>query len=365
MNGMINMKSHLASRMGYLIQRLLWLLPTLFLILCVNFAIVQAAPGGPVDQAVSRAKLLMAHQGQEVIAPDTGSVDAQMTLSPELMAQIRQQYGFDQPWYVRFGHMLWQYAHFDLGQSFFRGQSVTHLIIDKLPVTISLGLWSMLLVYLISIPLGIRKAEVHGSRFDRATGLILAVTYAIPVFVLAVLLVMLFAGGVYWHWFPLQGMVSNDFASFSVMGKLRDYIWHMSLPWLVMILSSLAWHTYLVKFAVLDESHKPYVTTARAKGLSEQQVLYGHVLRNALLVLIVGLPDALLGMFLLGNFLIEIIFNLDGLGLLGYDALMQRDYPVIFGILLVYSLVRLVLRLISDLLYLWIDPRMSYAGGGH
>ena len=229
-----------------------------------------------------------------------------------------------------------------------------------MPVTISLGLWSTLLIYLISIPLGIRKARQHGTVFDRTTSLLLAVGYAVPVFVFAVLLIVFFAGGSYFQWFPLQGLVSENFASLSLIGKITDYFWHMALPLLTMLLGGFASLTYLTKYSFIEEMHKPYVVSARAKGLSENRVLYGHVFRNAMLVVIAGLPEALVGIFLMGNVFIEIIFNLDGLGLLGFEAIQQRDYPVIFGTLFIFTLVGLLLRLVGDVLYQIIDPRISF-----
>ncbi|MGE8648749.1 MAG: ABC transporter permease subunit [Acinetobacter sp.] len=342
----------------YIVKRLLLMIPTLLMVLLINFVVIQLAPGGPVEQAIYQA------QHANNLAIGGLQYQGQQGLTPEMLEQIKIQYGFDQPVHLRFWEMLKSYAQFDLGQSFFKGQAVTELIWEKLPVSLSLGFWSTLLIYLVSIPLGIQKAKKHGSLFDQTTSLLLAVGYAIPAFIFAILLIVFFAGGSYLQWFPLQGLSSENFAELSIFGKIRDYFWHMALPLLAMVLGGFARLTYLVKFSFMEELSKQYVLAARAKGLQDRAVLYRHVLRNAVLVLIAGLPEALLGILFVGNLFIEIIFNLDGLGMLGFEAILQRDYPVIFGTLFIFTLLGLVLRLISDVLYRVIDPRIHFDSRG-
>lgn len=336
----------------YILQRLLLILPTLFLILVINFVVIQLAPGGPVEQAMYQAHL----QSQN----NAWQYQGQQGLSPELLAQLNQQYGFDQPLLQRFWNMLCQYAQFDFGQSFFKDQAVIDLIWQRMPVTLSLGLWSTLFIYLLSIPLGIAKARRHGSWFDRGSSVLLALAYAVPAFMFALLLLVVFASASYWQWFPLQGLVSDNFASLSWWGKIKDYFWHLSLPLMAMTLSGLAALTYLTKYAFMQEMAQQYVIVARAKGLNESHVLYKHVFRNAALVFVAGLPEVLLGIVFVGNLLIEIIFNLDGIGLLGFEAIVQRDYPIIFAILLIYTLLGLILRLACDVLYAYLDPRIDF-----
>lgn len=351
----------------YIFKRLLLIIPTLFLILLINFIVVQLAPGGPVEQAIQQAENFQgmgaATGGGE--AGTTGSnVGSQYQgargLSDEMIKKIEAQYGFDKPAHERFWHMLKGYVSFDFGTSFFKDKSVTQLLWEKMPVTISLGLWSTLLIYLVSIPLGIRKAKQHGMLFDKTTSLLLAVGYAVPAFVFAVLLIVFFAGGSYFQWFPLQGLVSENFAQLSLWNKIIDYFWHMTLPLIAIVLGGFASLTYLTKYSFMEELSHQYVLAARAKGLKENRVLYGHVFRNAMLIVIAGLPEALVGIFFVGNLFIEIIFNLDGLGLLGFEAIQQRDYPVIFGTLFIFTVMGLVLRLISDVLYQVIDPRINF-----
>ena len=355
----------------YILKRLLLIIPTLFLILLINFIVIQLAPGGPVEQAIQKAENFQgigaATGGGE--AGSTGAnVGAQYQgargLSDEMVAKIEAQYGFDRPAHERFWLMLKGYASFDFGTSFFKDKPVTQLLWEKMPVTISLGLWSTLLIYLVSIPLGIKKARQHGLFFDKSTSLLLAVGYAVPSFVFAILLIVFFAGGSYFQWFPLQGLVSENFAQLSVFGKIADYFWHMALPLTALILGGFAALTYLTKYSFMEELNKQYVLAARAKGLSENRVLYGHVFRNAMLIVIAGLPEALVGIFFVGNLFIEIIFNLDGIGLLGFEAIQQRDYPVIFGTLFIFTLLGLVLRLVSDVLYQGIDPRINFDSRG-
>ena len=349
----------------YILKRLLLIIPTLFFILLINFVVIQIAPGGPVEQAIQQAE---AFQGMGATGGETAhsksNYHGAKGLSEEMVEKIKAQYGFDRPAHERFWSMLRSYASFDFGTSFFKDKPVTQLLWEKMPVSLSLGLWSTLLIYLISIPLGIKKARQHGMLFDKSTSMLLAIGYAIPSFVFAVLLIVFFAGGSYFQWFPLQGLVSENFHSLSWLGKIKDYFWHMTLPLLAMVIGGFAGLTYLTKYSFMEELNKQYVLAARSKGLSESRVLYGHVFRNAMLIVIAGLPEALIGIFFVGNLFIEIIFNLDGLGLLGFEAIQQRDYPVIFGTLFLFTLLGLVLRLISDVLYQVIDPRINFDSRG-
>ena len=349
----------------YILKRLLLIIPTLFFILLINFVVIQIAPGGPVEQAIQQAETF---QGLGATGGETANAKSNYQgakgLSDEMVEKIKAQYGFDQPAHIRFWNMLKSYAHFDFGSSFFKDKPVTQLLREKMPVSLSLGLWSTLLIYLVSIPLGIKKARQHGMLFDKSTSLLLAIGYAVPSFVFAVLLIVFFAGGSYFQWFPLQGLVSENFHSLSWLGKIKDYFWHMTLPLLAMVIGGFAGLTYLTKYSFMEELNKQYVLAARSKGLSESRVLYGHVFRNAMLIVIAGLPEALIGIFFVGNLFIEIIFNLDGLGLLGFEAIQQRDYPVIFGTLFLFTLLGLVLRLISDVLYQVIDPRINFESRG-
>ena len=349
----------------YILKRLLLIIPTLFFILLINFVVIQIAPGGPVEQAIQQAE---AFQGMGATGGETAhsksNYQGAKGLSEEMVEKIKAQYGFDRPAHERFWSMLKSYASFDFGTSFFKDKPVTQLLWEKMPVSLSLGLWSTLLIYLISIPLGIKKARQHGMLFDKSTSMLLAIGYAIPSFVFAVLLIVFFAGGSYFQWFPLQGLVSENFHSLSWLGKIKDYFWHMTLPLLAMVIGGFAGLTYLTKYSFMEELNKQYVLAARSKGLSESRVLYGHVFRNAMLIVIASVPEALIGIFFVGNLFIEIIFNLDGLGLLGFEAIQQRDYPVIFGTLFLFTLMGLVLRLISDVLYQVIDPRINFDARG-
>ena len=352
---------------SYIFKRLLLIIPTLFLIILVNFLVIQMAPGGPVEQAVERAKYSGVSELGSVgglvrnsSSNTNSSYEGARGISPEMLMQIKTQYGFDKNPSARFWIMLKGYAHFDFGTSFFKGKPVLELMKERFPVTLSLGLWGTLIIYLVSIPLGIRKAQQHGATFDHWTALFLVLGYAVPVFILSVLLIAFFAGGSYLQWFPLQGLVSENFDQFTLFNKIKDYLWHMTLPLIAMTAGGFAKLTYLTKFSFLEEMNKPYVLAARAKGLTANRVFYGHVFRNAILVMIAGLPEALLAVFLVGNFLIEIVFNLNGIGLLGFEALQQRDYPVIFGTLFIYTLVGMLLRLISDVMYRLIDPRIHF-----
>jgi microcin C transport system permease protein len=349
----------------YLLRRLLLIIPTLLAILLVNFVIVQAAPGGPVEQAVARL------QGIGGGAPGArsevvhGESRATRGLDPKLIEEIKRQYGFDKSAPERLWLMLGQYARLDFGNSFFRGAKVTDLILDKLPVTLSLGFWATLISYLVSIPLGIRKAVRHGSHFDAWSSALIVVGYALPSFLFALLLIVVFAGGTSLNWFPVRGMVSDNFDELSLLGKVADYFWHLVLPVGALVIGGFATLTLLTKNAFLDEISRQYVVTARAKGLSERRVLYGHVLRNAMLLVVAGLPQALISVFFAGSLLIEVIFSLDGLGRMSYDAAVSRDYPIVFGTLFIFTLAGLLIRLIGDLAYTLLDPRIDFDTRAH
>ena len=367
---------------GYIIRRLLLMIPTLLGILLINFIIVQAAPGGPVEQMIVKLTTPGAAGGgaARVSGPTTdfaganvGSLQASAPASayrgdqgidPELIADIKRQYGFDKPPLERFLTMVRHYLRFDLGTSFFRDARVVDLILEKMPVSISLGLWTTLIIYLVSIPLGIRKAVRDGSRFDTFTSAIIVIGQAIPAFLFAVLLIVLFAGGSYFQWFPLRGLASPDAAEFSTFGQIADYFWHLALPITAMVIGGFASLTLLTKNSFIEEISKQYVLTARAKGASERRVLYGHVFRNAMLIVIAGLPGALMAVFFTGSLLIEVIFSLDGLGLLGFEAAISRDYPVMFGTLYLYTLIGLILKLVGDITYMLIDPRIDFERRG-
>lgn len=348
---------------AYLARRLLLVIPTLLGIMLINFVIVQAAPGGPVDQALAQIRGAAGGALERVtgsVAGDTSVTRAGRGLEPQLIEDLKRLYGFDQPAHVRFLDMMRRYLMFDFGESFFRGRSVLDLILEKLPVSISLGLWTTLITYLVAIPLGIRKAVRDGSRFDVWTSTVVAVGNAVPSFLFAVLLIVLFAGGSYAQWFPLRGLVSTNWAELPWWQKILDYFWHLTLPLLSLVIGSLASLTLLTKNSFLEEINKQYVLTARAKGLSERRVLYGHVFRNAMLIVIAGFPAAFVGILFTGNFLIEAIFSLDGVGLLSYEAVIQRDYPVVFGTLYILTLVGLLLKIVSDFIYTLVDPRIDF-----
>ncbi|ENA36472.1 MULTISPECIES: microcin C ABC transporter permease YejB [Pseudomonas] len=354
--------------LSYALRRLLLIIPTLFGILLINFIIIQASPGGPVDQAMARLQGLGAGGATSRIT-GSGSESAEhgnthyrgaQGLDEDLIKQLEKQYGFDKPATQRFWLMIKSYAQLDFGQSFFRDAKVTDLILEKLPVSISLGLWSTLILYLVSIPLGITKAIRHGSTFDVWTSSAIVIGYAIPAFLFGILLIVLFAGGSYLQWFPLRGLTSPNFEELTLGGKIVDYFWHLALPVTTLVIGGFATLTLLTKNSFLDEINKQYVITARAKGLTERRVLYGHVFRNAMLLVISGVPAALLGVFFTGSLLIEVIFSLDGLGLLSFESVMSRDYPVVFGTLFLFTLFGLVTKLISDLTYMLIDPRIDF-----
>jgi microcin C transport system permease protein len=359
--------------LAYILRRLLLIIPTLFGIMLINFVIVQAAPGGPVEQVIARikgtdvaatARVGGSGRGEtatEQATSTTGKYRGARGIDPALIRQLEKLYGFDQPPAERFVHMIRNYLVFDFGNSFFQDRSVTSLIFERLPVSISLGLWSTLLVYLISIPLGIAKAVRDGSGFDVWTSAVVIVGYAIPGFLFAILLIVLFAGGSFVQWFPLRGIVSDNWAQLSWPAAIGDYFWHTALPVISLVIGGFASLTMLTKNSFLDEINKQYVVTARAKGLTKRRVLYGHVFRNAMLIVIAGFPAAFVGILFTGAFLVEVIFSLNGLGLLGFDAALSRDYPIMFGTLYIYTLVGLVLNLISDLTYVLVDPRIDFA----
>lgn len=355
--------------LAYIIRRLLLIIPTILGILLINFIIVQAAPGGPVEQMIAKlegfdaasggATARVSGGGSEVAAAGS-SYRGSQGLDPKLVEEIEKMYGFDKSAPERFWLMISSYAQLDFGESFFRDATVIELILEKMPVSISLGLWSTLITYLISIPLGIAKATRHGSAFDVWTSSAIIVGYAIPAFLFAILLIVLFAGGSYWDWFPLRGLTSSNFDELSLGGKILDYFWHLALPVTALVIGNFATLTLLTKNSFLDEIGKQYVVTARAKGLTERRVLYGHVFRNAMLIVVAGFPAAFLGIFFAGSMLIEVIFSLDGLGLLGFESIVNRDYPVVFGTLFIFSLFGLLAKLLSDLMYTLIDPRIDF-----
>ncbi|MDX9668839.1 MULTISPECIES: microcin C ABC transporter permease YejB [unclassified Pseudomonas] len=347
---------------GYSLRRLLLIVPTLLAILLVNFVIVQAAPGGPVEQAIARLQGIGvgAAVGGGHVETMGGESRATRGLDPKLVADIERQYGFDKPAGERLWLMLKSYARLDFGQSFFRGASVTELIWQKLPVTLSLGLWATLITYLVSIPLGIRKAVHNGSAFDVWSSVAIIIGYAMPGFLFALLLIIVFAGGSALDWFPVRGLVSDNFAELSLWAKVADYFWHLVLPVTALVIGGFATLTILTKNSFLNEISRLYVVTARAKGLSERQVLYGHVFRNAMLLVVAGLPQALVTVFFGGSLLIEVIFSLDGLGRLSYEAAVSRDYPVVFGSLFIFTLFGLLIKLLGDLCYTLVDPRIDF-----
>ncbi|WP_394558831.1 microcin C ABC transporter permease YejB [Aquipseudomonas alcaligenes] len=355
--------------LAYIVRRLLLIIPTLLGILLINFIIVQAAPGGPVEQMIAKLEGFDAAAGGATgrisggggeVATAGSNYRGSQGLDPKLVEEIEKMYGFDKSAPERFWLMLSSYAQLDFGESFFRDASVVDLILEKMPVSISLGLWSTLITYLISIPLGIAKATRHGSAFDVWTSSAIIVGYAIPAFLFAILLIVLFAGGSYWDWFPLRGLTSGNFDELSLGGKILDYFWHLALPVTALVIGNFATLTLLTKNSFLDEIGKQYVVTARAKGLTDNRVLYGHVFRNAMLIVVAGFPAAVLGIFFAGSMLIEVIFSLDGLGLLGFESIVNRDYPVVFGTLFIFSLFGLLAKLVSDLMYTLIDPRIDF-----
>ncbi|MBW4961733.1 microcin C ABC transporter permease YejB [Sulfitobacter sp. CW3] len=355
---------------AYILRRLLLIIPTLIGIMLINFALVQFVPGGPVEQAIARIQ-----GGGDVFegfsggGNDAGNADVAAAndnyvgargLPPEFIAELEKEFGFDKPPVERFLTMMWNYMRFDFGESYFRSISVIDLVKEKLPVSITLGLWSTVIAYLVSIPLGIRKAVKDGTAFDTWTSGAIIAAYAIPGFLFAILLLVLFAGGSYWQIFPLRGLTSDNFDQLSPLAKVGDYFWHITLPVLASTISAFATLTLLTKNSFLDEIKKQYVMTARAKGLSERKVLYGHVFRNAMLIVIAGFPAVFISVFFGGSLIIETIFSLDGLGRLGFEAAVARDYPIVFGTLFIFGLMGLVVGILSDLMYVFVDPRIDF-----
>ena len=354
---------------AYILRRLLLVIPTLLGIMVINFVLVQFVPGGPIEQIIAQ----MEGQGDvfegfagggETVATGETTGDSEYAgargLPPEFIEDLERQFGFDKPPLTRFLNMMWNYMRLDFGESYFRSIGVIDLVLEKMPVSITLGLWSTLIAYIVSIPLGIRKAVKDGSSFDTWTSGMIIVAYAIPGFLFAILLLVLFAGGSYWKAFPLRGLTSDGFDDLSMIGKVLDYFWHIALPVIASTISAFATLTLLTKNSFLDEIKKHYVMTARAKGLSEGKVLYGHVFRNAMLIVIAGFPAVFIGVFFGGSLIIETIFSLDGLGRLGFEAAVARDYPVIFGTLFIFGLIGLVVGILSDLMYVVVDPRIDF-----
>jgi len=364
---------------AYIIRRLLFIIPTLFGIMVINFAVVQFAPGGPIEQIIAQvtgtavdatarisgagggdAPQAQAQQGAASAANIESRYRGAQGLDPEFIKDLERQFGFDKPLHIRFIKMIKNYIVFDFGESFYRDRRVVDLVIDKMPVSISLGIWTTLLIYLISIPLGIRKAVRDGTPFDIWTSSLVIVGQAIPGFLFAILLIVVFAGGTYLDWFPLRGLVSENFSDLTLFGKVVDYFHHIALPITALVISGFAGLTLLTKNSFLDQINQQYVLTARAKGLTERQVLYGHVFRNGMLIVIAGFPTLFVSILFSGALLIEIIFSLDGIGLLGFEAIINRDYPVMFGTLYFFTLLGLVFNLIGDLMYVIIDPRIDF-----
>lgn len=361
---------------AYIVRRLLFMIPTLFGIMVLNFVIIHVAPGGPVEQLLAEigeadvgtgidvTSRISGTGGGETVGSTGGDITSRYRgargLDPEFVREIERMYGFDRPPVERFFAMMWNYLRFDFGESYFRDRPVVLLVVDKMDVSISLGLWTTLLVYLVSIPLGIAKAVRDGSSFDVWTSAAIVVGYAVPGFLFAILLVVLFAGGSFLDWFPLRGLTSQNWAELGWFDRIVDYFWHLTLPILALLIGAFAGLTMLTKNSFLDEINKLYVTAARARGASERRVRFGHVFRNAMLIVVAGFPSAFVGILFTGALLIEVIFSLDGLGLLGFEAVLRRDYPVIFGTLYMFSLLGLVMRLVGDLMYVAIDPRIDF-----
>ncbi|CAK8711932.1 ABC transporter permease subunit [Desulfobulbus sp. F1] len=344
---------------AYILKRVLLMIPTLFGIMLITFAITQFVPGGPVEKMVAQ---LEGHGGRgEATSGGGGIYQGKQGLDPQRIEQLRKLYGFDKPPVQRFFSMMASYAVFNFGDSYYHQKGVAELVISKLPVSMSLGLWSFLIVYSVCIPLGIRKAIHDGSRFDVTTSTLILVGYAIPGFVLGLVLIVLFGGGSFWSIFPLRGLVSDNWSEMSATAQVLDYLWHMVLPITASTVGSLAVMTLLTKNSFLEEIRKQYVLTARAKGLSEGQVLYRHVFRNAIIPIITGFPGTFIASFFTGSLLIETIFSLDGMGLLAYESVLNRDYPVVLGTLYFFTILGLISRLLSDLSYVWVDPRISFA----
>lgn len=361
---------------AYILRRLLLIIPTMLGIMALSFTIIQFAPGGPVEKIIAELNgqgssatdrisggsgdIAQNNQGLEGGGEGALKYRGSQGIDPEFIKELEIQFGFDKPPLERFGLMVWNYLRFDFGESFYRDTSVIDLIKEKLPVSMSLGVWIMLLSYGISIPLGIKKAVEDGSRFDVWTSGVIVIAYAVPGFLFAIMLIVFFAGGSFFDWFPLKGLTSDNFSELSLIDKIIDYFWHLALPLFSLVLAAFATTSLLTKNSFLDEIRKLYVQTARAKGLTERQVLYGHVFRNAMLIIIAGFPGAFITAFFTGSLLIETIFSLDGMGLLSFRSIFDRDYPVVFATLYVFSLMGLIISLVSDLLYTWIDPRIDF-----
>lgn len=351
----------------YILKRLLLIPLTLLGILTVNFVIIQLSPGGPVEYVLAKysgmntdSKAQFTSTGDVQNSSSNSAYQGAQGVPEDLIEELNKQFGFDKPLGARFWKMIKDYARFDFGKSYYQDKTVLSLISERMPVSVSLGLWSTLIIYLIAIPLGIKKALYDGTKFDMSTTVAVVVGSAIPVFLLAVFLIVFLAGGTYFQIFPLRGLVSDNFDALDTIGKIKDYFWHITLPVLCIVIGGFASLTMLTKNSFLDEISKQYVLTARAKGLSEKDILYKHVFRNAMLIIIAGFPALLMKMLFTGSVLIEVVFSLNGLGLLGYEAIMTRDYPVIFGTLYVFALLGLVLKLISDITYSIVDPRINF-----
>lgn len=361
---------------SYILKRLLLMIPTLLGIMLVSFVIIQFVPGGPVERMIAQlqghgsdatARISGAAQGDTmnggaagIMTGESSSYRGAQGMDPEFIAELERMYGFDKPVHIRFFEMVSNYARFDLGESYYRDIGVMELVLEKMPVSISLGLWSTIIIYLISIPLGIKKAVKDGEPFDIWSSVVVFVGYAIPNFMFAILLIILFAGGRYFDFFPLRGIISDGWQDWPLWRAILDYFWHMTLPIIAMVISGFAGLTMLTKNSFLDEINKQYVLTARAKGLSEKRVLYNHVFRNAMLIVIAGFPSAFMAIFFTGSVLIEVIFSLDGLGLLGFQSVIDRDYPVVLGTLYIFSLIGLIMTLIRDIVYVYVDPRIDF-----
>lgn len=351
---------------AYILRRLLFVIPTLIGIMIINFTLVQFVPGGPIEQIIAQVQGEgdvfegIAGGGSDLVSEGDDSYVGARGLPKEFIEELEKEFGFDKPPVERFLNMMWDYIRLDFGESYFRRIDVVDLVIEKLPVSITLGLWSTLIAYIVSIPLGIRKAVKDGTAFDTWTSGAIIVAYAIPGFLFAILLIVLFAGGSYWKIFPLRGLTSDGWEDFTLIGKAADYFWHIALPVIASTISAFATLTLLTKNSFLDEIKKQYVMTARAKGLTEGRVLYGHVFRNAMLIVIAGFPAVFIGVFFGGSLIIETIFSLDGLGRLGFEAAVARDYPVIFGTLFIFGIMGLVVGIISDLMYVFVDPRIDF-----
>ena len=350
----------------YVLRRLLLILPTLFGIMVINFVLVQFAPGGPVEQAIVQAQGLDISTTASVSAPTSMGPSSQSSytgsegLDPAFVARMEKAFGFDKPPLERFFLMLWNYVRLDFGESYFQNRTVFDLVVERLPVSVSLGLWSLLLIYGVSIPLGMAKAVRDGTAFDVWSSAVVFVAYAIPGFLFAVVLIILFAGGTYLDWFPMRGMVSEHFGDLTPFGKVADYFWHLALPLTALTIGGFATLTMLTKNSFLEEINKQFVLTARSKGLTEKRVMFGHVFRNAILIVIAGFPAAFVSLLFTGALLIEVIFSIDGIGLLGYEAVVKRDYPIFFGTLFVFTLIGLVMQLIGDIVYTIVDPRIDF-----